>query len=70
MAFNDKEDVAVVSAPRSLSEEVQEKGDDFGAGSVPQKYRGTEADRNDMYMLGKKQVLRVCLIYGALPNSD
>lgn len=26
---------------------------------VPQKYHGTDADRHEMSMLGKKQVLRV-----------
>lgn len=29
------------------------------AGSVPLKYRGTQADKRDMAILGKDQVLRV-----------
>lgn len=30
---------------------------------IPQKYHGTDADRHDMNMLGKKQVLRVWYVY-------
>lgn len=30
--------------------------------SVPAKYHGTAADARDMAVLGKKQVLRVCLL--------
>jgi len=33
--------------------------DDLDAAGLPKKYRGTAADRMDMSMLGKKQVLRV-----------
>ena len=32
---------------------------DEGISNVPTKYRGTDADRRDMTVLGKKQVLRV-----------
>ena len=28
--------------------------------NVPQRYRGTDSDKHDMMVLGKKQVLRVC----------
>lgn len=33
---------------------------DESISNVPIKYRGTDADRRDMTVLGKKQVLRVC----------
>jgi hypothetical protein len=33
-------------------------GDDDGHGHVKQKFRGTEADRHEMAVMGKKQVLR------------
>lgn len=33
---------------------------DESISNVPAKYRGTDADRRDMTVLGKKQVLRVC----------
>lgn len=55
-----KDDVQVTSAsPRDSSDREQEK-QNVVAGSVPTKYRGTDADRRDMITLGKKQVLRVC----------
>lgn len=31
---------------------------------VPEKYRGTAADRRDMTVMGKKQVLRVSIAIG------
>jgi len=36
-------------------------------GTVPAKYRGTAHDKRDMSILGKKQVLRVCVL---LPECD
>lgn len=30
-------------------------------GTVPTRYRGTDNDKREMNMLGKKQVLRVCV---------
>jgi hypothetical protein len=38
------------------SEELEEPG------AVAPKYRGTVADRKDMSVMGKKQVLRVCCL--------
>ena len=38
------------------SEELEEPG------AVAPKYRGTVADRKDMSVMGKKQVLRVCYL--------
>lgn len=34
--------------------------DDVYDETLPTKYRGTAADKSDMLVLGKKQVLRVC----------
>ena len=34
---------------------------DGSVSNVPEKYRGTDADRKDMTVLGKKQVLRVSI---------
>lgn len=34
---------------------------DDSVSHVPEKYRGTAADRRDMTVMGKKQVLRVSL---------
>ena len=31
---------------------------------IERKYMGTDADRHDMIVLGRKQVLRVCYEYG------
>lgn len=62
-----KAELAIVSLTEDLKGEtfnqnVEKELDEPGA--IPAKYRGTAADRRDMSILGKKQVLRVCV----LPN--
>ena len=50
-------DLCILSALREPPEEGQLKEDAHG---LPVKYQGTRADQQDMMVLGKKQVLRVC----------
>jgi len=62
-----KTELAVVSLAEeptgeTSDQDVEKELDEPGA--LPAKYRGTATDRRDMSMLGKKQVLRVCV----LPN--
>lgn len=54
-----KEDITVYDSPMVDGEAVDKELDDAG---IPSKYRGTAADKKDMTVLGKKQVLRVCLV--------
>lgn len=61
----------VKESPTVISSAEQPKGDirvqdgerdldqDFG---VPERYKGTATDKRDMSILGKKQVLRVCVL--------
>ena len=46
----------------SLSEQPKMEKEYEEPSSVPVKYRGTAHDKKDMNMMGKKQVLRVCVI--------
>lgn len=52
MAVNNKEvgNVQLTEAPDVFDDSISH---------VPDKYKGTDADRHDMNILGKKQVLRV-----------
>jgi hypothetical protein len=50
------DDLNILSALREPLEEEQLKD----AHGLPVKYQGTRADQQDMMILGKKQVLRVC----------
>jgi hypothetical protein len=52
-----EDDLNILSALREPLEEEQLKEDAHG---LPVKYQGTRADQQDMMVLGKKQVLRVC----------
>ena len=67
-----KAELAVVSLTEDL------KGDTFNQnvekeldepGVIPAKYRGTAADHRDMIILGKKQVLRVCVPPNLISSS-
>jgi hypothetical protein len=67
-----KAELAVVSLTEDLKGEtfnqnVEKELDEPGA--IPAKYRGTAADRRDMSILGKKQVLRVCVLSNSIPSS-
>jgi len=42
---------------------------DIDNGEISSKYRGTAADKRDMIMLGKKQVLRVCSLKKRILSS-
>ena len=54
--------VSLTKEPRgeTFDQNVEKEFDEPGA--IPAKYRGTAADRRDMIILGKKQVLRVCVL--------
>jgi choline transport protein len=54
-----KEEPAVVEYPVDDVQIVDKESDD---GGIPARYRGTAADKRDMVVLGKKQVLRVCIL--------
>jgi hypothetical protein len=56
-------DSSILSALREPLEDGQLKEDVHG---LPVKYQGTRADQQDMMVLGKKQVLRVCMYLCAL----
>ena len=43
----------------TYDQNAEKDGDE--PGTVPSRYRGTANDKRDMSMLGKKQVLRVCV---------
>jgi len=53
-----KEELAVTEYPIDDAQIEDKEPDDSG---VPARYRGTDADKRDMIVLGKKQVLRVCI---------
>lgn len=53
-----KTEYDVHGSPLSASDEALCEDDFVVDPHVPEKYRGTENDKNDMRMLGKKQVLR------------
>jgi len=54
----DKADVELTEAPGTSSPNAEKVfGDDIN--HVPEKYRGTSADKRDMTVMGKTQVLRV-----------
>lgn len=54
-----KEELAVTDNPIDDGQIVDKEPDD---GGIPSRYRGTAADKRDMIVLGKKQVLRVCIL--------
>jgi len=51
-------DVELTEAPGTSSPHAAKVFDD-GIGHVPEKYRGTSADKRDMTVMGRTQVLRV-----------
>lgn len=51
-------DVELTEAPGTSSSNAARAFDDDNS-HVPEKYRGTSADKWDMSVMGKKQVLRV-----------
>lgn len=55
-----KDDLNIHSMLREPFEEGALK-EDVVSHTVPTKYHGTRADQQDMIVLGKKQVLRVCV---------
>lgn len=60
-----KHDPTIISSaeqPKSdISVDAEKDLDDDDSFNIPEKYRGTAADKKEMSMLGKKQVLRVCI---------
>jgi hypothetical protein len=54
-----KDELAVTDYPIDDGQIEDKEPDD---GGIPARYRGTEADKRDMIVLGKKQVLRVCIL--------
>ena len=60
-----KPDLGVVAlteeAKREASDSNEEELESEEYGTIPVKYRGTAIDHKEMSMLGKKQVLRVCV---------
>jgi hypothetical protein len=59
MSSTKEEPVLVTEYP---IEDVQIEDKEPDDGGIPSKYRGTAADKRDMIVLGKKQVLRVCIL--------
>lgn len=53
-----KEAIAIEEHPREGSDVQDGEKDDIKADLVPEKFRGTSADKKDMSVLGRKQVLR------------
>lgn len=51
--------VDFTGAPGTSSSNAEKEVFDDGVSRVPEKYRGTDADRRDMSVMGNKQVLRV-----------
>jgi len=58
--MDQKKEVPDVSENPLEEGRVEEK--DLDNGIVTSKYRGTDADKHEMLVMGKKQVLRVCII--------
>lgn len=54
-----KEEISVAVHTFDDGQIVNKEPDEDG---IPSKYRGTAADKRDMTVLGKKQVLRVCIL--------
>jgi hypothetical protein len=54
-----KEELEVTESPIDDGQVADKDPDD---GGIPSRYRGTAADKRDMIVLGKKQVLRVCIL--------
>ena len=54
-----KGELEVTENPIDDGQIVNKEPDD---GGIPLRYRGTAADKRDMIVLGKKQVLRVCIL--------
>ena len=61
--------VSLTEKPRgeTFDQNVEKELDEPGA--IPAKYRGTTADRRDMSILGKKQVLRVYVLPNLISSS-
>ena len=61
--------VSLTEEPRGeiFDQNMEKELDEPGA--IPAKYRGTAADRRDMGILGKKQVLRVCVLPNLISSS-
>jgi hypothetical protein len=57
----DAEFTTAAGTSSPTTKEVYEEGIDDGSNHVPEKYRGTAADRHDMAVMGNKQVLRVSI---------
>lgn len=55
-----KDDLDVTEKSFGETGSGEEESDDSG---IPLEYRGTAADKRDMITLGKKQVLRVCILF-------
>lgn len=55
-----KDDLNLISALNDPLDGGSPK-EDVVSHTVPAKYHGTRADQQDMVVLGKKQVLRVCM---------
>jgi len=53
-----KEGTIVGENPGSSSDSFDHDGDGAVSASIPEKYRGTAADRHDMRVLGRRQVLQ------------
>jgi choline transport protein len=54
-----KEELEVTETPLEDGQIVDKEPDH---GGIPSRYRGTAADKKDMIVLGKEQVLRVCIL--------
>lgn len=54
-----KDNLNILSALREPLDDGQLK-ENAASHGLPAKYQGTRADQQDMMVLGKKQVLRVC----------
>jgi hypothetical protein len=68
-----KRELAVIPSTNELGKEsfghdVNDELDELGA--ISAMFRGTEADQRDMIVLGKKQVLRVCVLTNVIPASQ
>lgn len=64
-----KETFVTTSAGDDSSLEQHGHEDDNIDPSVPTKYRGTAADKRDMKVIGKQQVLRVCTFLSLLTET-
>lgn len=54
--------VSLTEEPKADSFDQKEENDFDEPATVPAKYRGTAHDKSEMIMMGKKQVLRVCVL--------